>query len=201
MHGIDLILSHKAVTGPRIRDEVKFLVSLLQSRRHFLHLTVRRLIGSAAMNNAAQFRSQTTALLLGQTIGEKPNSYAEVRNLTLPNSHLTVRYSTRYYKFSESPDNTIRPDREIIPTWAKNLARRLERLEDSPLPVLEEPLVIRIISVSLRRLKKDCCLRLKKSASWQRQRRHLGDMVGGSDVNHGPELELRLGAADTTGHE
>ena len=30
----------------------------------------------------------------------------------------------------------------------KNLARRLERLEDSLLPVLEEPLVIRIISVS-----------------------------------------------------
>src|ERR1039457_2888940 len=31
---------------------------------------------------------------------------------------------------------------------SKNLARRLERLEDSLLPVLEEPLVIRIISVS-----------------------------------------------------
>jgi len=31
---------------------------------------------------------------------------------------------------------------------SKNLARRLERLEDSLLPVLEEPLVIRIIYVS-----------------------------------------------------
>ena len=31
---------------------------------------------------------------------------------------------------------------------SKNIARRLERLEDSLLPVLEEPLVIRIISVS-----------------------------------------------------
>ena len=30
---------------------------------------------------------------------------------------------------------------------SKNIARRLERLEDSLLPVLEEPLVIRIISV------------------------------------------------------
>lgn len=30
----------------------------------------------------------------------------------------------------------------------RNLARRLERLEDSMLPVLEEPLVLRIISVS-----------------------------------------------------
>jgi hypothetical protein len=31
---------------------------------------------------------------------------------------------------------------------SRNLSRRLERLEDSLLPVLEEPLVIRIISVS-----------------------------------------------------
>jgi hypothetical protein len=31
---------------------------------------------------------------------------------------------------------------------SKNLARRLERLEDSLLPALEEPLVLRIISVS-----------------------------------------------------
>lgn len=30
---------------------------------------------------------------------------------------------------------------------SKSLARRLERLEDSLLPVLDEPLVIRIISV------------------------------------------------------
>jgi hypothetical protein len=31
---------------------------------------------------------------------------------------------------------------------ARNLARRLERLEDSLLPILEEPLVLRIIWVS-----------------------------------------------------
>jgi len=31
---------------------------------------------------------------------------------------------------------------------SKSLARRLERLEDSLLPVLEEPMVLKIISVS-----------------------------------------------------
>jgi len=30
----------------------------------------------------------------------------------------------------------------------RNLSRRLERLEDSLLPVLEEPIILRIISVS-----------------------------------------------------
>jgi hypothetical protein len=73
---------------------------------------------SAAMNNAAQFRTQTAALLVGQEIGEKPNSYQEPRSMTLPNSHLTVRYSTRFYRFAPDGNNAIRPDHEIIPTWA-----------------------------------------------------------------------------------
>jgi Peptidase family S41 len=73
---------------------------------------------SAAMNNAAEFRTQTAALLVGQGIGEKPNSYQEPRSMTLPNSHLTVRYSTRFYRFAPDGDNAIRPDQEIAPSWA-----------------------------------------------------------------------------------
>jgi hypothetical protein len=73
---------------------------------------------SAAMNNAAQFHSQTAVLLVGQEIGEKPNSYQEPRSMTLPNSHLTVRYSTHFYRFAPDGDNAIRPDHEIIPTCA-----------------------------------------------------------------------------------
>jgi hypothetical protein len=72
---------------------------------------------SAAMANAAHFRYQTNAILVGQTIGEKPNSYSEPREFTLPNSHWTVRYSTKYYKFVESDENIIRPDQQIGGTW------------------------------------------------------------------------------------
>jgi hypothetical protein len=72
---------------------------------------------SAAMSNAAQFRTMTQATLVGQAIGEKPNSYQEPKEFTLPNSHLVVRYSTRYYKFLDGPENVIAPDKEIIPTW------------------------------------------------------------------------------------
>jgi Peptidase family S41 len=72
---------------------------------------------SAAMSNAAQFRSLTNATLVGQPIGERPNSYQEPRQFTLPNSHLVVRYSTRYYKFVEGPDNLVAPDKEIALTW------------------------------------------------------------------------------------
>lgn len=72
---------------------------------------------SAAMSNASQFRARTNALLVGQTIGEKPNSYQEVRTLSLPNSGWVVRYSTRFYTFTNGPENLIRPDKDIEETW------------------------------------------------------------------------------------
>ena len=73
---------------------------------------------SAAMANAAQFRAETAAILVGLPIGEKPNSYQEPRQMTLPNSHLVVRYSTRFYKFVENGENIVRPDQEIKTSWA-----------------------------------------------------------------------------------
>jgi hypothetical protein len=72
---------------------------------------------SAAMSNAAQFRDKTQATLVGQAVGERPNSYQEPRQFDLPNSHWAVRYSTRYYKFVNGGENVIAPDKEIIPTW------------------------------------------------------------------------------------
>jgi hypothetical protein len=59
------------------------------NRKGHLFVVVGAVTFSAAMNNAAQFRS-----------------------------HLTARYSTQYYKFSEGGENAIRPDREIAPSWA-----------------------------------------------------------------------------------
>jgi hypothetical protein len=72
---------------------------------------------SAAMSNSAHFRYQTNAILVGQQIGEKPNSYQEAREMKLPNSRWTVRYSVKFYKFVDDGENLIRPDQEIIPSW------------------------------------------------------------------------------------
>lgn len=72
---------------------------------------------SAAMNNAAQFQDETSAILAGQTIGERPNSYQEPRQFRLPNSHVVVRASTLYYIFRKKGENAVRPNREIIPSW------------------------------------------------------------------------------------
>jgi Peptidase family S41 len=73
---------------------------------------------SAAMNNAAQFRSQAAAILVGETIGEKPNSYQEPREMRLPNSKLVIRYSTRWYAFVKDGPNAVEPDIPVAPSWA-----------------------------------------------------------------------------------
>jgi len=88
----------------------------LNARGH-LFVLVGPLTFSAAMNNAAQFQSETNAILVGQTIGERPNSYQEPRQFRLPNSHLVVRASTLWYAFRKTGPNVIAPDNEIIPTW------------------------------------------------------------------------------------
>lgn len=120
--GGDYTLGEKYLLHP-IRD----LTSI--NKKGHLFVLISADTFSAAMNNAAQFRAQTAAMLVGQEIGEKPNSYQEPRSMTLPNSHLTVRYSTRYYQFAASGENAIRPDQEIVPGWADYQAGRDPVLE------------------------------------------------------------------------
>jgi hypothetical protein len=129
-----LVIDLRQNSGGDYTEGLKYLIDPIRALPHVNakgHLFV--LIGvhtfSAAMSNAAQFRSRTAAILVGQTIGERPNSYQEVRQMTLPNSRLIVRYSTRYYKFVETGDNVIRPDREVIPTWTDYKAGRDPVLE------------------------------------------------------------------------
>ncbi|MGD0142937.1 MAG: hypothetical protein ABSC92_07250 [Rhizomicrobium sp.] len=87
------------------------------NRKGHLFVLIGPLTFSAAMNNAAQFADETNAILAGQTIGERPNSYQEPRQFRLPNSHLVIRASTLYYEFRKHGENAVRPAKEIIPTW------------------------------------------------------------------------------------
>jgi len=85
---------------------------------------------SAAMVNAIDFRKDAHALLVGNTIGEKPNSYSENDEMTLPNSKLVLSYSTRLYKFvPEDGPNVVEPDQRVEQTWADTKAGRDAALE------------------------------------------------------------------------
>jgi hypothetical protein len=79
---------------------------------------------SAALKTAIDFRQVAKATLVGETIGERPNSYSENDEMTLPNSKLSLSYSTRYYEFLPNDDGLVTPDKEILPTWADWTAGR-----------------------------------------------------------------------------
>lgn len=117
-----LIIDLRQNGGGNFCDGLKYLVEPLAARNDLNragHLYV--LIGpetfSAAMSNSAHFRQLTQALLVGEPIGEIPNSYQEVSTFTLPNSGWVVRYSTRFYRFAPGGENLIRPDKPIARTW------------------------------------------------------------------------------------
>ena len=89
-----------------------------------LFVAVGRQTFSAAMVNAIDFRKDTNAILVGEPIGERPNSYSENDEMTLPNSKVVVSYSTRYYKFVDEDVPAVFPDMHIEQTWAAFRAGR-----------------------------------------------------------------------------
>jgi hypothetical protein len=89
------------------------------NRRGRLFIVIGPNTLSASMANATQFRSRTSAILVGEAVGEKPNSFQEPREMQLPNSHLIVRYSTKYYRFVNHGPNIVEPDDRVVPTWAE----------------------------------------------------------------------------------
>ena len=93
----------------------------LNQKGHLFVIIGRRTF-SAALANAIDFRKETQAILVGEPIGERPNSYAENDEMTLPHSRLVVSYSTKYYKFLEEEIPAVLPDKRIDPSWPEFLA-------------------------------------------------------------------------------
>ena len=133
-HPENLVIDLRLNAGGDFDKGLKYVVNPIRhmSRiNHSGHLFV--LVGprtfSAAMANAAHFRKRTKAIVVGQPIGEKPNSYQEAREMFLPNSRWAARYSVRFYRFVRGEENLIRPDKEITETWADFQAGRDPVLE------------------------------------------------------------------------
>lgn len=88
------------------------------NRRGHLFVVTGRWTYSAGMTNAADFRKETNALLVGEPTGARPNGYQENRDFRLPNSRLNVWVSTQFYKFQEQETPGVMPDQRIDPDWA-----------------------------------------------------------------------------------
>lgn len=84
---------------------------------------------SSAMMNAWELQIQTSATLLGEPTGEKPNSYGEIKHFKLPNSGLEIQYSTKFFQMVKGDPVAIMPDVRIEPTFADFVAGRDPVLE------------------------------------------------------------------------
>ena len=59
---------------------------------------------SSALMAAMTLRDDLQARLVGEPPGERPNSYGEVRQLTLPHSQLVIQYSTKFFRMDRKGD-------------------------------------------------------------------------------------------------
>jgi hypothetical protein len=128
-HPDNLVIDLRLNAGGDFDQGLKYVVRPIRgmskiNRSGHLFVLIGPRTFSAAMANAAHFRELTKAILAGQTIGEKPNSYQEAREMVLPNSRWVARYSVRFYRFVRGEENLIRPDQEIAETWTDFQAGR-----------------------------------------------------------------------------
>lgn len=83
----------------------------------------RRTFSSAVMN-AWQLKRVTRCVLVGEPTGGTPNGYGEVRKFTLPNSRLTVQYSTKLWNLTGDTSDAVYPDVTIEPDAAAFFSSR-----------------------------------------------------------------------------
>jgi hypothetical protein len=71
---------------------------------------------SSALINALQFKRELLATLLGEPTGDNPGNQSEVQSFVLPNSKLTVQYSTRFFDLNEGEKEALMPDILLSPS-------------------------------------------------------------------------------------
>lgn len=72
---------------------------------------------SSAVINAIDFKNHTKAILVGEPTSGKPNHFGEVNKFKLPNSGLSVSYSTKYFKYLKEDPDSLMPDIAVETTF------------------------------------------------------------------------------------
>ena len=89
-----------------------------------LYVLIGRETYSAGMITAVELKQEAAAMLVGEPIGGRPDAYDEDRPFELPNSHLVVFVSTRYYRLVQDDTPGLAPEKEIPLTWREFIAGR-----------------------------------------------------------------------------
>jgi hypothetical protein len=84
---------------------------------------------SSGVLNAAELREQTNAILVGEPTGARPNMYGEYKHFSLPNSGISVSYSTKRFTRVKGDPPALAPDILVRVTAADYFAGRDPVLE------------------------------------------------------------------------
>ena len=82
-----------------------------------LFVIIGRSTFSSALLNALELKRSTKATFVGEPTGGKPNHYGEVKQLHLPNTGITIGYSTKYFINSQEDLPSMLPDVTIEPSF------------------------------------------------------------------------------------
>ncbi|MGI6642551.1 MAG: S41 family peptidase [Bacillota bacterium] len=98
-----------------------------------LFVVIGRSTFSSAILNALTLKNNTEAIFIGEPTGGRPNHFGEVKSFNLPNSGLSVRYSTKYFRFSDDDSESLYPDILVEPSFSdlvSNTDSVLEEIRD-----------------------------------------------------------------------
>lgn len=84
---------------------------------------------SSAQMAAIDFHNDLHATLVGSPTGEKPNGYGDIALIKLPNSKLTISFSTKFFRLVKGDAPELDPDIQVPLTIAGALSDRDEILE------------------------------------------------------------------------
>ena len=89
-------------------DGIKARPSINRPGRLFV--LIGRRTFSSALINSYEMKNETHAMFIGEPTGGKPNACGEVQSFVLPYSHVSVQYSTKYFRFGSDDDLSLNPD-------------------------------------------------------------------------------------------
>ncbi len=89
---------------------ITYLNSLPQNKKGSIYVLVGRKTFSAAILNTVQLKNETYATIIGEPTSGSVTHFGSVKFMKLPETHITIMYSTQYVATSETYDGSLRPD-------------------------------------------------------------------------------------------
>ena len=102
-----------------------------------IFVLIGRATFSSGMLNAIEAKQRLAATLVGTPTGGNPNGYGEVKQFTLPHSHLVGQYSTKLFSNVTYPGTTVPPDQLVHVTsadWFGGRDPAMDAVLATPLP-------------------------------------------------------------------